>query len=126
MEALERNSRSLIVATAIMLLVLAALITLGMLLFPLSAYGDPNAGLIRGLINTPRGNIIIIAMFGVLAINIGTFLSTVTRLERERSTILASNAEAASTQRPEVVEGLKASGAINPPKDDTAFKPTKK
>ena len=126
MEALERNHRSFIVATAIMLLVTAALITVGMLLFPLSAYDDPNAGLIRGLINTPRGNIIVIAMFGVLAVNIAAFLTTITRLERERTTILAENSQAASTQHPNVVEGLKASGAIESPKDGTSFKPTKK
>ena len=125
MDALARNHRSLIVSTAVMLLIASALITLGMLLFPLSAYGDPNAGLIPGLINSPQGNIIVIAMFGVLAVNIGAFLTTVTRLERERSTILTQDSEAATTQHPNVVTGLKASGALNAPADAPHVNPAK-
>lgn len=88
MEALARNNRSFVTAAIIMLVVAAAIVALGVILFPLSAYDDPNAGAIRGLINSPGGNILVIAMFGLLAANIGVFLNTVTRLERERAQIL--------------------------------------
>jgi hypothetical protein len=124
MDALERNHRSMIVATVVMIVITVAFLTLGMLLFPLSAYDDPSAGLIRGLINTPRGNIIIIAMFGVLAVNIGVFFNTITRLERERNALLSQNAQV-STPPPQV-EGEKSARAVAPPQTDTAFKPTKK
>jgi len=125
MDALERNHRSMIMATVIMIAITVAFLILGMLLFPLSAYDDPSAGLIRGLINTPRGNIIIIAMFGVLAVNVGVFFNTITRLERERNALLSENVQV-STPPPQV-EGEKSARAINPPpQTDTAFKPTKK
>jgi hypothetical protein len=88
MEELARNNRSFLVATIIMLVITGAMITLGMILFPLSDYVDPNAGPIRGLTNSPGGNIIVFAMFGVIAVNIGVFLNTVIRLERERADIL--------------------------------------
>jgi hypothetical protein len=125
MDELERNHRNLIVATIIMLLVTGALIALGVILFPLTAYDDPNAGVIRGLINTPQGNLLVISMFGVLAANIGVYLSTVTRLERERNSLLARNAST-QAQTPESIGSARASGAIAPPNQtDSIFKPQK-
>ena len=86
MEDLARNNRNFLTATVIMLLVTAAVITLGMVLFPLSAYDNPNAGF--GLINTPQGNLLVISMFGVIAANVGVFLNRIIHLERERTEIL--------------------------------------
>jgi hypothetical protein len=101
MEELARNNRSLAIATVIMLTIMLAIIILGMVLFPMSAYDDPNAGPIRGLINSPGGNILVIAMFGVLACNIAYFLNTVIRLERERAAILErATAQAEAPQLP--------------------------
>jgi|GEM_PF-3161270 len=117
MDALERNHNSMLVATGLMLLVTAALITFGLVLFPISAYSNPSAGLIPGLINTPKGNILVIAMFGVLATNVAVFLNNVTRLERERNTLLAHTAAGANQEHSEVIQGIKASGALNAPQE---------
>jgi hypothetical protein len=131
MEDLERNNRQIIIATVQMLVITGVIIAIGMILYPYSAYDDPSAGLqlgglnLRGLINTPQGNILVISMFGVIAVNIAAFLVRVTSLERERNTILARNTAARSKQNPQVIEGLKASGAINPPESDSIFKPQK-
>ncbi len=88
MEDLARNNRNFVTATVIMLLITGAIVTFGMVLFPLSAYVNPNAGLIPGLINTPQGNILVISMFGLIAATIGVFLNRVIQLERERTAIL--------------------------------------
>jgi hypothetical protein len=131
MEDLERNNRQIIISTIQMLVITGGIIILGMILYPYSAYDDPSAGLqlgglnLRGLINTPQGNILVIAMFGVIAVNIAAFLVRVTALERERNTILVRNAAIRSQQNPQVIESLKASGAINPPESDTIFRPQK-
>lgn len=92
MEDLARNNRNFVTATVIMLLITGAIVTFGMVLFPLSAYENPNAGLIPGLINTPQGNILVISMFGLIAANVGVFLNRVIQLERERAAILERGA----------------------------------
>ncbi len=110
MEELEQNHRSLAVATIVLAVALGALITFMMILFPLTAYDNPNAGLIPGLVNSPQGNILTIAFMGLVAAIIGTYLNTATRLERERNAILARSAEAAA--RKQAVEGRKQAGAL--------------
>jgi hypothetical protein len=91
MNALADNNRRLVTATVIMLVVAAVLVTLGMILFPMDAFSDPSAGP-GSLINTPQGNLIVISLFGLLAINLGVFLNTVTKLERERAQALEDSA----------------------------------
>lgn len=100
MNDLEHNHRSFLVATGIMLVVAAAVVTMGMLLFPLALYVDPNAGLIPGLFNTPSGNVLIFAMLGVLAVNMVVYLNRVTSLERERNAILEYAAQEAPAAPP--------------------------
>lgn len=99
MEALAQNNRSFVTAASIMLVVAAAIVALGVILFPLNAYDNPNAGPIPGLLYSPGGNILVIAMFGLLAANIGVFLNTVTRLERERAEILEQSAATVSAHQ---------------------------
>jgi len=118
MDDLEKNNRKLLTSFAIMLAILAVLITIGELLFPEHAFVDPNAGLIRGLINTPSGNIIAICLIGLVAGNIGFFLNTLTAIERERVMILAKQGDG-NARAPELLENLKATGAINTPTSDT-------
>lgn len=88
MNELAQNNRRFLTATVIMLVIALVIVTIGLILFPLTAYDDPNAGPIRGLVNSPGGNALVIGLFGLLAANIGVFLSTVTRLERERTEII--------------------------------------
>lgn len=54
-----------------------------------------NPGLIRGLINTPPGNAVVLGLFVVLAVNIGVFLNRVIQLEKERAAILEKSASKA-------------------------------
>ncbi len=93
MDALDSNNRSFASATIMMIVVAAALITVGILAFPLTAYDDPRAGTFGSLINTRAGNIVIFALFGALAVNMAVFLARVTSLEQERNALLARTAE---------------------------------
>ncbi|SRR5579883_2847824 len=88
MEDLARNNRSFTISTIIMLVVAAIIVGVAMLFFPLTAYDDPNAGIIPGLINTPAGNALVVGFFALLAGNIAFYLNTIIRLERERADIL--------------------------------------
>jgi hypothetical protein len=88
MEELAQNNRNMVTATVIMLVVTGVIVTFGMLLFPLTAYDNPNAGIIPGLINTPGGNLLAIGLLGLVAANIGVFLNRIIKLERERTAIL--------------------------------------
>jgi hypothetical protein len=115
MEELARNNRSLAIATVIMLVIMLAIITVGMIYFPMSAYLDPNAGPIHGLVDSPGGNILVIALFGLLACNIAYYLNTVIRLERERAAILER--ATAQSEAPELPP--------TPPQKALGPKPTK-
>jgi uncharacterized Tic20 family protein len=95
MDELAQNHRNFVTSTVIMLVVSAVIITAGMILFPLTAYDDPNAGLIRGLINSPAGNAIVLGLFAVLAVNVGVFLNRVVQLEKERAAILEKSSSKA-------------------------------
>jgi hypothetical protein len=102
MEDLAKNNRSFLLATLWMVGVGAVIVIVGMVLFPLSLYTDPSAGPIPKLVNTPQGNLLVIALFGLLAADIGVFLNRVIQLERERTNILerGSNRENASELPP--------------------------
>jgi len=102
MEDLAKNNRSFLVATLAMVGVGAVIVIIGMILFPLTLYTNPNAGPIPGLVNTPKGNLLVISLFGLFAADIGVFLNRVIRLERERTAILerGSNRENAKPLSP--------------------------
>lgn len=114
MNALDRNHRDFLMAFAVMLVITLAVISFGMIFYPYSAFVDPNAGLIPGLINSPQGNIMVFAMFGVLAVNMAVFFTRITQLERERTALLAQQPE---SQRPSEVRGSSSAGSLNAPKN---------
>jgi hypothetical protein len=109
MEDLAKNNRDFLIATLIMVGVGAAIVIVAMLFFPLTLYTDPNAGLAPKLVNTPQGNLLVIALFGLFAADIGVFLNRVIRLERERTAILerGSNRENAKSLPPSSQGSLK-------------------
>ncbi len=102
MEDLAKNNRSFLIATLVMVGVGALIVFVGTLFFPLTLYTDPNAGIAPKLVNTPQGNLLVIALFGLFAADIGVFLNRVIRLERERTAILerGSNRENATPLPP--------------------------
>jgi hypothetical protein len=117
MDELERNNRQLATATVLMVVIVAALVTVMMLFFPLTAYTNPNAGIIPGLINSPQGNIMSIVFLGLMAAVMGAFLNRVIALERQRNAILARNAQAAAAAKP-VRSAPQAGATLPPPEDD--------
>jgi hypothetical protein len=111
MEDLAKNNRSFLTATLTMIGFGAAIVIVGMILFPLSLYTNPNAGPIPNLVNTPQGNLLVISLFGLLAADIGVFLNRVIRLERERTAILERGANRESdTPLPPPSQGAIKSG----------------
>ncbi len=97
MDALEQNNRSFMQTTIIMIVIAGILIMAGVILFPLSLYDNPNSSLfgLPVLFDTPQGNLVIFALFGLLAANMAVFLARITRLEQQRNAILAQSANAA-------------------------------
>jgi len=109
MEDLARNNRNFATATIIMVVVAAVIVAVAMAFFPLTAFDNPNAGLIPSLINTPGGNALVVGFFALLAANIAVYLNTIIRLERERADILergTSTREAPqiSTKKPKAIK----------------------
>ncbi len=113
MNAIDRNHRDFIMVFTVMLVITLAVIAFGMIFYPYSAFIDPNSGPISGLIDSPQGNIMVFAMFGVLAVNMAVFFTRITQLERERADLLAQQP---AQQRSGEVRGPSTSGSIDAPK----------
>lgn len=104
MEAIENNNRAFVTTTLIMLVVAGLVVLAGLILFPLTLYDDPNASYFNlpSFYGTRTGSIIIFTLFGILALNMAVFLSRITRLEQERTTLQARLANAEIPSAPQV------------------------
>lgn len=79
LNALKKNSRSFYIRTAIMTLISLVLILLGTFWFTAD----------NPVVNTVAGNIQALALIALVGINVGIYLRGITRLENERTRIIA-------------------------------------